>query len=75
METTKRKRTREEVRAVSPVMSIKSINYTNIKQIINPYMPLSEHFTLGEMLSSQKATEKGIPNTPRASAASSSTQR
>ena len=35
-----------------------------MKQIINPYMPLSEHFTLGEMLSSQKATEKGIPNTP-----------
>ena len=27
-------------------------------------MLLSEHFTLGEMLSSQKATEKGIPNTP-----------
>ena len=36
-----------------------------MKQIINPYMPLSEHFTHGEMLSSQKATEKGIPNTPR----------
>ncbi len=35
-----------------------------MKQIINPYMLLSEHFTLGEMLSSQKATEKGIPNTP-----------
>lgn len=35
-----------------------------MKQIINPYMFLSEHFTLGEMLSSQKATEKGIPNTP-----------
>ena len=32
--------------------------------IINPNMLLSEHFTLGEMLSSRKAEEKNIPNTP-----------
>lgn len=35
-----------------------------MKQIINAGMPLSEHFTLGEMIASPTAVEHHIPNIP-----------